>query len=165
MMGEYKKARITCKTVKEISVEELSQFLRYLNNIYKLIYLYATKRDTKYYYRRKLKDEEKLRISIVRKASPLLLEILIPAVSSAVPVLLLEIIKIIRDCKLNSVRRRLEIENLILQNELLRRKLRGDELLKGLGSEINKIIKLKEITIIQIEYDHNETRRSSNQGW
>jgi len=158
MMGEYKKARITCETVKEISVEELSQFLRYLNNIYKLIYLHATKRDTKYYYRRGLKDEEKLRISIVRKASPLLLEILIPAVSSVVNVLL-EIIKIIRDWKLNSVRRRLEIENLILQNELLRRELRGDELLKGkkdellkgLGSEINKIIKLKEITIIQIE--------------
>jgi len=157
-MGEYKKARITCETVKEISVEELSQFLRYLNNIYKLIYLHATKRDTKYYYRRGLKDEEKLRISIVRKASPLLLEILIPAVSSVVNVLL-EIIKIIRDWKLNSVRRRLEIENLILQNELLRRELRGDELLKGkkdellkgLGSEINKIIKLKEITIIQIE--------------
>ena len=157
-MGEYKKARITCETVKEISVEELSQFLRYLNNIYKLIYLHATKRDTKYYYRRGLKDEEKLRISIVRKASPLLLEILIPAVSSVVNVLL-EIIKIIRDCKLNSVRRRLEIKNLILQNELLRRELRRDELLKGkkdellkgLGSEINKIVKLKEITIIQIE--------------
>ena len=139
-MEEYKKVRITCETAKDVSVDELSRFFYYLNNIYKLIYLQETKKDTKFYNLRKLKDKEKLRISIVRKGSPLEFVILIPITYGILSVskLFIENVRLIRDMKADDKLNKFKIEQSRLQNELLRK-------------EINKIAKLKEIKIIIVE--------------
>jgi hypothetical protein len=140
MVEEYKKVRITCETAKMVSVDELSRFFYYLNNIYKLIYLRETGKRLEFFYRRKLKDEEKLRISIVRKESPLEFVILIPITYGILSVskLFIENLKLIRDWNLDREIKELRGEQLTLQNELLR-------------AEINKIAKLKEIRIIIVE--------------
>lgn len=139
-MEEYKKVRITCETAKDVSVDELSRFFYYLNNIYKLIYLQETKKDTKFYNRRKLKDKEKLRISIVRKGSHLEFVILITITYGILSVskLFIENVRLIRDMKADDKLNKFKIEQSRLQNELLRK-------------EINKIAKLKEIKIIIVE--------------
>jgi hypothetical protein len=150
MIEDYKKVRITCETAKDVSVDELSRFFYYLNNIYKLTYLQETKKDTKFYNRRKLKDKEKLRISIVRKESPLIFVILTPITIGLLEIskLFIENLKLIRNLNSDRKIKELQVEQLILQNELLKNKIDKSELLKN---EINKIGKLKEIKIIIVD--------------
>ena len=103
-----------------------------------LIYLQETKKDTKFYHRKKLKDKEKLRISIVRKESPLDFVILIPIIYGLLSVskLFIENLKLIRDWNLDREIKELQAEK--LRSELL-------------NKEINKIGKLKEIRINSVD--------------
>ena len=141
MTEGYKKVSITCETVKEVSVYELSRFFYYLNNIYKIIYFQETKKEKelKFYYRRKLNDKERLRTSVIKKESPLEFIILIPLIfgGASATKKFVETVKLIRDWKLDRKIKELTAEQLRSQNELLRK-------------EINKITKLKEITVISV---------------
>ena len=140
MIEAYKKVTITCETVENVSVDELSRFFYYLNNIYKIIYFQETERASKFYHLRKLKAEERLRISIIRKESPLEFVILIPISIGLLKIseLFITNLKLIRDWKIDREIKELQAEQLRLRNELLRH-------------EIDKIIKLNEIGIIIVE--------------
>ena len=93
----------------------------------------------KFYYRRKLNDKERLRTSVIRKESPFEFIILIPLIFGGVSAAkkFVETIKLIRDWELDRKIKELMAKQLRLQNEFL-------------GKEINKITKLKEITVISV---------------
>jgi len=137
--NEYRSLKIICETEKEISMDELSRFFYYLNNIYKILFLYETKKNIKFYYIKCLKKEERLKITIIKKSSPLEFVISIPIIYAGLKTiqLFIEIIKTIINYRFEKERYRLEIEKLKLENELLKR-------------EIEKILRLKEIRISEI---------------
>lgn len=141
-MREYKKIEIICRTPKELSVDELGRFFYYLNNIYKILYFGAKNRtiDHRFIHLKKLPKEERLKVSIIKKSSPLQFEILIPLIITSFPsyaLLFLEIIKLIRGME-SSKEIKSKINNISSQNEKLQR-------------EIEKLNRLKEIKIIEVK--------------
>jgi hypothetical protein len=142
-MKEHIKLKIICETPLNLSVDELSRFLYYFNNLYKIIYFSENGEVDSFYNLKGIKDEDKLRILVITKESPLIFVALIPLLAESAKLFkeFLEIIKIIRDWDLDR-----ELKETYIEKEKLEIKK-----LELLITELEKITRLKEIKIKEVE--------------
>ncbi len=122
---EYKKILLTFDTPKEISLDQTSRLLYYLNNTYKILYFTQQKRNVNLDYVNliKLKKGEELKLAVIKKTSPFQIEILIPLLVGAltIPKTFLETLRIIRDWDLDRERKKLENEKLRWEIQKMKR--------------------------------------------
>lgn len=125
MTMEYKKILLTFDTPKEISLDQTSRLLYYLNNTYKILYFTQQKRNVNLDYVNliKLKKGEELKLAVIKKTSPFQIEILIPLLVGAltIPKTFLETLRIIRDWDLDRERKKLENEKLRWEIQKMKR--------------------------------------------